>query len=94
MPKVEELFKKYGKSGLIVLGIMSDERSLGSAKLLVKKKELSFMDLVGNSETMSKYNVTAVPKFVLIDETGTIIYESSNGYGDSLEKVIKEKFTF
>jgi thiol-disulfide isomerase/thioredoxin len=94
MPKVEALFKKYNKIGLIIFGIMSEEKSLESAKLLVKNKGLTFIDLVGNSDVEKMYNVIGVPKYILIDEEGKIIYESSNGYEESLEKTLKEKFNF
>jgi thiol-disulfide isomerase/thioredoxin len=92
MPAVEDLFKRYNKKGLIILGIMSEEKSLESAKLLVKNKGLTFPDLVGNNDVEKMYNVTGVPKYILIDEEGKIIYESSNGYEESLEKALKEKF--
>lgn len=94
MPAVEELFKQYSNKGLMVIGIMSEEKSLESARLLVKNKGLTFTELVGNNAVEKMYDVTGVPKFILIDEEGQIIYESSNGFEDSLAKKLKEKFNF
>ncbi len=49
---------------------------------------------MGNNAVEKMYDVTGVPKFILIDEEGQIIYESSNGFEDSLAKKLKEKFNF
>jgi thiol-disulfide isomerase/thioredoxin len=94
MPAIEELFEKYSKKGLLVLGIMSEQKSLESARLLIKNKGLTFTELQGNNAVKKMYDVTGVPKFILIDEEGHIMYESSNGFEDCLAKTLKEKFNF
>jgi thiol-disulfide isomerase/thioredoxin len=94
MPELEALFEKYYGNGLVILGIMSEEKSLGSAKLLIQKKGLTFTALVGNRDVEKIYHVTEVPKYILIDEQGKIIYESSNGNEQKFEQLLEGKFAF
>jgi thiol-disulfide isomerase/thioredoxin len=94
MPDVEKLFQKYKDRNFIVLGIMSDEKSLESARKLVKMNGTTFTDLVGNEEVKNAYHVTGIPKYFMIDENGKIIFESFAGYEDKMEHVLKEKFNY
>lgn len=93
MPEVDSLYHKYRERGLVVLGIMSEVESLESAKLLVRKKDVSYPNVVGNDSVKKQYNVRGIPKYILIDEQGKIIYESTNGFEEKLVRMLRDKFS-
>lgn len=91
MPKLQSISEKYKKDGLVVLGITHEANSIESAKKLLQRKNANFTNLIGNESTKSNYKVLGVPEYVLIDETGKIIF-ASTGYDEKLEKLLREKY--
>lgn len=87
MPKVQALYDKYSAQGLQVLGVMSEEKQLAPAKLLLEKKGIQFPMLLGNDKIKNDYGVEGVPTYVLIDKQGNIAFVSL-GFSDEIEKEI------
>ena len=88
MPKVQQIQEQYKDDGLIVLGIILDEKSKDSAQLLLRHKKISFLQAMGNKEILAYFKVNAIPQYVLLDKAGKIrfIYQ---GYDDAIEEEIK-----
>jgi thiol-disulfide isomerase/thioredoxin len=87
MPEVQRLYDAYKNRGLLVYGIINEQKSISSAKLLVQKKEISFPTLIGNEKLRADYHVKSIPRYVLVDRTGKIVLVS-DGYSDKIEAAI------
>ncbi len=87
MPKVQHLYKRYKAQGLVVIGITNESENVESAKLMVKKKNVGYLNLIGNDQVREEYKAFAVPKYVLLDRSLNIIY-SSTGYSEELDAKI------
>lgn len=61
---------------------------LDQAKMMRRVTANHFGQLVGSEEVRHQYKVDAIPRYVLIDRKGTIIY-SSTGYSEEIEAVLK-----
>jgi thiol-disulfide isomerase/thioredoxin len=90
LPRVEQLHKKFGDRGLVVIGIHSAENS-DSASRSVKDNTVSFPVMIDSGETAKGYRVAALPSCFLIDKTGKVVW----GYGMAppaeaqIEKLLK-----
>ncbi len=84
-PKVESLSKKYS-GDLQVIGIVSQSKE--SAIKQVKKKNISFTNVVGNKEILANYNVNSYPRYFLIDKNG-IVKKEYYGFSEAIEEAIK-----
>lgn len=87
MPKVQELNKKYSDKGLAVFGVMSERDQLEVAKVMVKKRQISFPMLQSDPGTNKVFGIAAVPTYVLVDREGVIRF-TSEGFSEELEKEI------
>ena len=85
-PEVEEIKNKY-ENDLTVIGIVSQDRE--NAIKLVKKKETTFLNLVGNKKLNKTFSVNSWPRYFLIDKNG-IIQKEYHGFSDQIEKDIQE----
>lgn len=89
MPKVQHLYDTYKEKGLQVYGIIHDTKDLEAAKKLVKQANFQFPMLLGNEASKKDFSVIAVPTYVLIDRTGTVVFVSE-GFTEELEITIKK----
>lgn len=87
MPKVQELEKRYAEKGLAVLGMMSEKEQLEVAKLMVKKRDISFPMLQSNAQTNKTFGVIGIPTYVLVDRNGIVRF-TSEGFSEDLEREI------
>ena len=92
-PQLQEIFDSYRSCGLKVLAVSIDgPKSTSRVGSFIKSKGYSFEVLLDSSQKVArKYHVSSVPRTVLIDTDGTIVY-SVTGYRptnhDELEKAI------
>jgi len=74
--RIEDIFNKYGESGVNIVGINSNEDE--SDQDVVEQKfehKLDFQILKDNDNVVAdKYGATVTPEAFLIDTNGTIIY--------------------
>ena len=89
MPKVEALYQKFHSQGLDVYGITHDSAQIAPARKLVRKFQFTFPTLIGNRDTKTKYAISSLPTYILIDRGGNIVM-TTNGYSTALEGGIKE----
>ncbi len=85
LPHVEDIKNNYSKD-LVVIGIVSQD--LENARKLVEKKEITFLNLIGNKELNQRFSVNSWPRYFLVDNNG-IIQEEYYGFSDQIEKDIK-----
>ncbi len=73
-PDIQELHKKYKDQGLVVLGINNESRS--KAKTYMSEHDYTFRTLLDTNDMVSRrYNVSAIPYYIVIDRQGTISSE-------------------
>jgi peroxiredoxin len=89
MPHLDAFYKKYGKDGLVVLAISTDDaRSASRVKPLVRSKGYTFTVLLDKeTEVVAQYNPRKeLPYTVIIDRQGNIVFRHS-GYtaGDEIK---------
>ncbi len=92
-PQLQEIFDSYNSCGLKVLAVSIDgPKSTSRVGSFIKSKGYSFEVLLDSSQKVArKYHVSSVPRTVLVDTDGKIVY-SVTGYRptnhDELEKAV------
>lgn len=91
-PEFEQLYKKYKKQGLTVVGINTDgPRNRAKIKPFVNSFDISFPILIDlNNDVMRQFRVFALPTTLLIAKNGEII-STHAGYSASKLKELDEK---
>lgn len=84
LPKIDKISKEYYEN-LKVIGIVTDDTL--NAKKLVKQKEITFPNLIGNKSLLTKYEINSYPRYFIIDKTGTILKEYY-GFSSQIEEDI------
>jgi thiol-disulfide isomerase/thioredoxin len=84
-PDVENLKNTY-KDDLMIVGIVTQD--VENARKLVKKKNTTFLNLIGNKEISKAFSVNSWPRCFLVDKNG-IIQKEYRGFSDQIEKDIK-----
>lgn len=75
-PTIIKMYEKYNDKDLVVFGInLDDKKDLDKAINYVKEKDIKYYILIDGFSVAQKYNVTGIPKFVLIDKKGYIAAE-------------------
>jgi peroxiredoxin len=90
LPQVEELHRKFGKRGLVVIGVHSAVRS-DNAGQFVKDNGITFPVLIDSGETARRYAVEPIPVYFLIDKSGKLAWGFSNDLPaeDQIEELLK-----
>ena len=90
LPAVNELFLKYANDGLMVLGICVDMEGVEPVRKIQKELKIDFPLLVDDRGIFFVYEVSGVPRNVIIDKEGKI-YDISEGYAEGEEVVLEDK---
>lgn len=85
-PLIENLKNKYS-SQLEIIGVVSNDKE--AAIKLISKKNITFLNLVGNSQLIGEFSVNCWPTYFLVDKNG-IIQKEYFGFSEQIEKDIKE----
>jgi thiol-disulfide isomerase/thioredoxin len=97
MPHMIELFRKYNKSGLDIIGVAVQEPSPEDwRKAIAKDKTGIWYNIMGDikSDKINKlYGINIYPTKILIDKNGIIIgrYDGTEG-ANTLDKKLAEVF--
>lgn len=90
MPLLEQLYKRYGKVGFVILGVNVEEDS-SKANSMLRDVPVSFPVLYDTTNKVSKmYNVSAMPTTVMVDRNGNMRY-LHKGYKPGYEKDYKKQ---
>ena len=84
-PEVEKIHLQY-KDDLNVVGIVSQD--IENAKKLVKKKGITFLNLIGNKNLNQTFSVNSWPRYFLVDKNG-IIQAEYQGFSEQIEEDLK-----
>lgn len=85
IPAVKDLHKKHSlDSKAAVLGVNAGEKH-GTVDKFLKKQGIDYTVLLGDNETLQKYNVNGIPAFFIIGKDGNIA-KKYTGYYRGLEK--------
>lgn len=93
LPEIENLYKKYKKHNLTVIGISldTDYKDWYSAVYKYRLTYPQLSDLKGfNSEVVKKYYIRAIPRNYLINQNGTIVGKDIPA--EALEEALKHEF--
>lgn len=71
---LNNLNEKYAHRGLKILGIEFSNASNTRIEAYIREREITFPILLNGREVASQYGIRGAPTFVLIDPSGSIIY--------------------
>lgn len=88
-PAIISLYKNYKDKGLRVFGVnLDDKKDIEKVISYVKNEGITYPILLEGFPVASKYGVTGIPTFVLIDKEGKIAFEVVGAVND-LENILK-----
>lgn len=96
MPHVKELYDKYSKDGLVIIGVhvprIDYEKELPKIKDAVTKKDIKYPVVVDNKyQIWSDYLCNTWPSHFVVDQNGVIqLSHSGTGRYEDTEKVIQK----
>lgn len=91
MPKLQALYEHYGNKGLVVIGIKGNSKNIDVAKQIIEKNKVTYSNVIADQKILQDYDILGVPRYIVIDEQGKIIY-SYEGYNDLMKDLIAKKF--
>ena len=92
LPKLQKVYDKYKKDGLVVVGINEDgPRNRSKIYPFIKSKRINFPILIDvNSRVMRQYRIMGLPATVIITPEGKI-NKVHKGYKPGDEKILEEE---
>jgi thiol-disulfide isomerase/thioredoxin len=96
MPHIQDLYAKYAKNGLVVIGVHTPridyEKDIPKIKEAVTKKGIKFPVVVDNKfDIWSDYLCSTWPSQFVVDREGIIQFShSGTGRYDEMEKVVQK----
>jgi len=90
MPILEQMYKRYGKLGFVILGVNTEQDST-KADAYLRDIKVSFPILYDSDSKVSKlYNNKAMPTTIMIDRNGKMRF-MHEGYKSGYEKDYKKQ---
>ena len=99
MPRLDEIYSKYRRAGLVLFSVNIDEAdNLAAAKAMADTLKISYPVLVDARKDVSRaYQASTMPLTVLIDREGVVRYVSEGykvgyevRYTDKLRELLNE----
>lgn len=96
IPWFNEFQKKYGGSGVVVLGVSMDEDGWEAVRPYMQKMAVSYRVLLGDNGTAAKYGgIDSLPQTLLIDREGRVAARhvgltSKNTFDDGLSELLRQ----
>lgn len=96
-PIMEALHKKYGKSGLVVIGANCSERDKdgkitntpAAARGYVDEHHYSYLFTYGNDGLKKAVNIQGIPTMFVVDKKGVIRFVQV-GFADTLQQILEK----
>lgn len=93
IPHLVEMYRKYGKQGLYVLGMSADEDGEMVVKAFADQNRITYPIALAGESTLMDFGVRSVPVMFVIDKKGRVA-EVFRGFTDdvarSTEQLIKK----
>ena len=91
LPSLQALHKKFGKDGLVVLGIDPyDDIKKDKIDEFMKKQGVTYTVLLASREIPKQYRVSGYPTMYLIDKQGAVL-STQVGYGPDAEADLEKR---
>ncbi len=92
LPKLQKVYDKYKKDGLVVVGINEDgPRNRAKINPFIKSKRINFPILIdANSQVMRSYRIMGLPATIVISSDGEI-YKVHKSYKPGDEKILEKE---
>ena len=92
IPSVKKLYNKYSREQLNVVSISMDEKKTDWEKAM-KEEDMPWTQLRSNdrksyTEIFKTYNVTSIPRLVLLDPAGRVVFSSHDA--DALQLTVRQ----
>jgi peroxiredoxin len=92
IPGYIALQKKYGKDGLVIVGVSLDKSGAASVKAFAGKKGMNYTVVMADDSIVEAYgNFNSIPTTFLINREGRIVHEKSGAWDHAeYEAVVKK----
>lgn len=88
IPHLVDLYQRYQKKGLVVLGVGLDDSI--SLRSFSEKNAITYPVLVGTEQTGRTFQVTAIPSSFILDKRGRIAFQHT-GFYPGMEKTLEDE---
>jgi peroxiredoxin len=92
MPEIKKIREKYLSSKLEIISISRDEDQ-SKTLAFIKKNAMNWTQVVNDIELINDFAVQAIPKNVLVDDNGKIIYVIEGNDLTDLKKLLKARLS-
>jgi peroxiredoxin len=72
IPHLNELDRKYGKRGLMVLGMSADDESEKGVRIFVDQNHIAYPVALAGETVLTDFSVRSVPIMYIIDKRGKV----------------------
>jgi thiol-disulfide isomerase/thioredoxin len=90
IPHLAELHRKYGKQGLIIVGMNVDEGGERLVKEYAERHSIPYPIVMASDKIISDYAVRALPVLYIVDKNG-LIREQLMGFSDQAGKILENQ---
>jgi len=95
IPWYTEFAGKYKDTGLVVIGISTDDDGWKAVKPFLQEKKLNYSVVIGNNTLANQYGLDAMPLSVLVDRDGKIADShpgvvDKNSWEQEIQKLLQE----
>jgi len=90
IPHLAELHRKYGKQGLVIVGMSVDEGGERLVKEYAASHSIPYAIVMASDKIISEYGVRALPVLYIVDKNG-LIREQIMGFSDQAGKIIENQ---
>ena len=92
IPGYVELQKKYGKDGLVIVGVSLDRKGPKQVQEFVKAKGMNYTVVMGSNDAVDAFGgFNSIPTTFLIGRDGRIVHEKSGAWAhDKYEELVKK----
>lgn len=88
LPFLNELYNKYSKQGLQIIGMSVDEGGERQVKSFIAEKGLAYTIALAPRRLQDEFGIRAVPVLYILDRQG-IVREQVMGFSDQADKIIE-----
>lgn len=92
IPGYIELQKKYGKDGLVIIGVSLDQKGPAHVKKFVEKNGINYPVVMSTDALITTYgDFTSIPTTFLVDRSGKVIHTKSGAMDHAEYEVLVKK---
>jgi peroxiredoxin len=89
IPHLNELYQKYNKQGMQVLGVSVDEGNDRGVRDFLAARKVTYPVAIAGDEMQTDYGLRSIPTIFVINKKG-VIAEKFQGYSDNTAKAVED----